>query len=113
MDSSDTESLATPDTRAVPTSNPAADAFLTTMGNYQQGVNQRYDAFLNEVGHSEVEQLHAVVLQAMISGALTGLSSWLNQRHGPRSFVSLFLSPTYPRATGGRQARQIELLPLD
>ena len=32
---------------------------------------------------------------SMISGSLAQLSDWLNQRHGPAAFVTIFKSPAY------------------
>ncbi|MEU3072341.1 hypothetical protein [Streptomyces laurentii] len=73
-----------------------ARTFLESIGKYQEDVNARYSRFLADVGRDEAADLHATMLRATLSGSLTGLSAWLDRRHGPRSFPSLFLNPRYP-----------------
>ncbi|WP_326642830.1 hypothetical protein OG884_18935 [Streptosporangium sp. NBC_01755] len=69
--------------------------FLASLGSYTRGVNNRYSVFLAEVGGSEVDELHTVIVSSMISGRLAPLSAWLDQRHGPRTFAVLFRAASY------------------
>ncbi|HEX5567781.1 MAG TPA: hypothetical protein VFY14_12780 [Streptomyces sp.] len=72
-----------------------AGAFLTSMGSYGRTVKALYEAFLSEIGGEDAEELHDLIVAAMISGSLTALSPWLDQRHGPGAFVRLFRSAAY------------------
>ncbi|MFF3440266.1 hypothetical protein [Streptosporangium sp. NPDC002721] len=67
-----------------------SDDFLRRMGVYNSDVGARYELFLAEIGRDEAEDLHTVILGAMISGSLTRLSDWLDRRHGPKTFTTLF-----------------------
>jgi hypothetical protein len=95
LDVADTADLARPEVGEAVAPSPAAAAFLEAMGRYQVAVNARYGMFLEEIGRTEVEDLHATVLTGMISGQLSPLCAWLRERHGPKAFEALFLSPAY------------------
>ncbi|MFD8509681.1 hypothetical protein ACFV27_00845 [Streptomyces antimycoticus] len=95
LDVADTEDLAREELCAAVAPSPAAATLLGAMGRYQASVNQRYGMFLDEIGRTEAEDLHATVLTAVISGVLTPLCAWLRDRHGPKAFEALFLSPAY------------------
>ncbi|RST00404.1 hypothetical protein EF910_32045 [Streptomyces sp. WAC07149] len=75
--------------------SPGAAAFVTAMASYQRTVNDRYTALLDEVGHGEGEELHTVVLTAIVSGDVTPLCGWLDRKNGPGTFAGLFLSASY------------------
>ncbi|MFB8122639.1 hypothetical protein ACFVG1_16120 [Streptomyces bacillaris] len=96
LTASDTAALAQAAHRAACGASEPAGTFLESMGKYQESVNARYGRFLADVGRDEAADLHTTVLRATLSGSLTGLSAWLDRRHGPRSFPSLFLNPAYP-----------------
>ncbi len=96
LTATDTAALSQPEHRAAHAPTEPAAAFLESMGKYQESVNARYGRFLADVGRDEAADLHTAVLRATLSGSLTGLSAWLDRRHGPRSFASLFLNPGYP-----------------
>ncbi|MFF7249888.1 hypothetical protein ACFZBU_38995 [Embleya sp. NPDC008237] len=79
-------------------SNPAAterDAYFVSLARYQANVNARYERFLTEIGRSEAEDLHALILTTVIGGDVSRLCEWLDRRHGPGTFTALFLSPGY------------------
>ncbi|MFF4530452.1 hypothetical protein ACFY1P_14370 [Streptomyces sp. NPDC001407] len=75
------------------TSEPAA--YLARMGTYETNVNDRYAGFLAEIGQTEAEDLHTVVLSTVISGNMSTLCTWLDRRYGPGAFAALFMSPGY------------------
>ncbi|WNE96718.1 hypothetical protein PS467_15965 [Streptomyces luomodiensis] len=95
LDIADTDELARQEVCDAVAPTPAAADLLGAMGRYQASVNQRYGMFLDEVGRSEADDLHATVLTSMISGVLTPLCAWLRDRHGAKAFEALFLSPAY------------------
>lgn len=103
LDEADIADLARPEVCEAVAPSPAAAVFLKSMGGYQAGVNSRYGMFLEEIGRAEVEDLHATVLAAMLSGVLTQLCVWLRERHGPKAFEALFLSPAYFGASPNRR----------
>ena len=72
-----------------------ADRFLAAMGSYARSVNNRYRAFLAEVGDQDADELHTLITSAMISGSITSLSAWLDARRGPGAFAALFRAATY------------------
>jgi hypothetical protein len=74
--------------------NVAAAFYLQNPAAYAREVGVRYEAFLDEVGQGESDELHALILTSMISGMLTPLSSWLATRHGPGAFAALFKTKT-------------------
>ncbi|MCS0637797.1 hypothetical protein NX801_19435 [Streptomyces sp. LP05-1] len=96
LTAADTAALSQPAHRAAHGPTEAARRFLESMRTYQRSVDVRYSRFLADVGRDEAADLHAVLLRAMLSGSLAGLSAWLDRRHGPRSFATLFLDPGYP-----------------
>lgn len=89
LDATDGEHL---DTQSL---DAEAATYLDAMAKYEDGVNTRYAAFLAEIGQDEADDLHTVLLAAMISGRLAPLCAWLDARHGPGTFPALFQSPTY------------------
>lgn len=84
-----------PETGPDPESPATADRFLAAMGSYARGVNNRYRAFLAEIGGLESADLHTIITTAMISGSLASLSAWLDARRGPGSFAGLFRAASY------------------
>ncbi|MEU5430443.1 hypothetical protein AB0H73_33260 [Streptomyces olivoreticuli] len=70
-------------------------AYLARMATYETNVDARYAGFLAEIGQVEAEDLHAVILSTVISGNMTPLCAWLDQRYGPGAFAALFMSPGY------------------
>ncbi|HSL09279.1 MAG TPA: hypothetical protein VK887_15090 [Pseudonocardiaceae bacterium] len=95
LDGTDLSALEDPLQRTALADQPDAEKFLTNMTDYARGVGTRYDSFLREIGREEAGDLHQLVLTSMISGSLAQLSDWLNQRHGPAAFVTIFKSPAY------------------
>ncbi|MFI0768602.1 hypothetical protein ACH4TQ_27500 [Streptomyces sp. NPDC021218] len=91
----DTDDLARAEVRATVAPSEAAEAFLKSMGGFEQAIDARYERFLAEVGRDEAEDLHVTVLTSMITGVLTPLCEWLRRRRGARAFEGLFLSPAY------------------
>jgi hypothetical protein len=69
--------------------------FLAAMGSYARGVNNPYRGFLADIGGSEADDLHEVIVSTMISGRLAPLSAWLDQRHGPGAFAGIFRAASY------------------
>jgi hypothetical protein len=47
------------------------------------------------VPESEEQARYAVALNAVISGDVTALGAWLDDRHGPGTFTGLFRTPGY------------------
>lgn len=74
---------------------PTADRFLAAMGSYARSVNNRYRAFLGEIGGQEADELHTLITTAMISGSVASLSAWLDARRGPGAFAALFRAASY------------------
>lgn len=91
----DTDDLARAEVRATAAPSEAAEAFLKSMGGFEQAIDARYERFLAEVGRDEAKDLHATVLTCMITGVLTPRCGWLRTRRGPKAFEALFLTPTY------------------
>ncbi|WP_433434523.1 hypothetical protein [Nonomuraea sp. CA-141351] len=71
------------------------NAYLSAMASYARSVNLRYDTFLAEIGRDEAADLHKTIVQAMISGHVHHLTAWLDERHGPGTFRSLFRAASY------------------
>ncbi|MFF5876535.1 hypothetical protein ACIQ9M_19105 [Streptomyces californicus] len=69
--------------------------YLVSLARYERTVNQRYAAFLTEFAPGEEDELHALVLRSVISGRTTGLSDWLDERHGPGAFAGVFQASDY------------------
>ena len=95
LDGTDLSALEDPLQRTALADQPGAEQFLTNMRAYARGVGTRYESFLREIGREEADDLHQLILIGMISGSLAQLSDWLNQRHGPAAFVTIFKSPVY------------------
>ncbi|MFJ2031562.1 hypothetical protein [Streptosporangium sp. NPDC087985] len=72
-----------------------AEDFLAAMGSYARNVNNRYRVVLAEVGGHEANDLHMLIMKAMISGSLAGLSTWLDKRYGTGAFAALFKAASY------------------
>ncbi|MEV5596024.1 hypothetical protein [Streptomyces sp. NPDC052496] len=90
LDSADVAELT-----GLPDTGSETRAYLASMGGYEANINARYRTFLKEIGGDEAEDLHSVILAAMISGDVAALSTWLDQRHGPSTFAALFMSQVY------------------
>ncbi|MEU8040853.1 hypothetical protein [Streptosporangium sp. NPDC049078] len=69
--------------------------FLAALAAYGRGVNNPYRAFLADIGGSDADGLHDVIVSTMISGCLAPLSAWLDQRHGLGAFAALFRAASY------------------
>lgn len=69
--------------------------YLASLARYERRVNQRYATFLAEFAPGEEDQLHVLVLRAVISGRTARLSEWLDERHGPGAFAGAFLAADY------------------
>lgn len=72
-----------------------AAGYVERLRRYETGVNRRYAFFLTEFAPGEEEDLHDLLLAAVISGDTRGLSAWLDARHGPGTFAGVFLSGAY------------------
>ncbi|MFJ2022576.1 hypothetical protein ACIODW_02025 [Streptomyces sp. NPDC087897] len=72
-----------------------ADRYAASLRRYETGVNRRYAVFLSEFAPEEEEDLHDLLLTAVISGETRGLSIWLDARHGPGTFAGIFQSRAY------------------
>jgi hypothetical protein len=95
LDGTDLSALKDPLQRTALADQPGAEEFLTNVRAYACGVGTRYESFLREIGREEADDLHQLILASMISGSLAQLSDWLNQRHGPAAFITIFKSPAY------------------
>ncbi|MFD7611022.1 hypothetical protein [Streptomyces sp. NPDC059828] len=69
--------------------------YATALSRYERGVNRRYRHFLAEFAPEEESECHARLLAAIISGDVAELGRWLDDRHGPGSFMGLFRTPGY------------------
>jgi len=74
---------------------PDSHAFLMRMASYQHTVGSKYDTFLSEASPTTPDDLHTLILTAMISGSLTQLSQKLNEHYGPRAFTRMFRTPAF------------------
>ncbi|MFJ6620398.1 hypothetical protein ACIQOW_22860 [Kitasatospora sp. NPDC091335] len=72
-----------------------ATRFQLAMAGYERGVGVRYLRFLTEMGEVDAGALHGLIVAAMIRGDLSGLTGWLDQRHGSRAFPRIFRSSAY------------------
>jgi hypothetical protein len=72
-----------------------ANRFHLAMSGYERGVGARYQRFLAEMAGTDADTLHTLIIAAVISGDLSGLMSWLDERHGPEAFRRTFRSPAY------------------
>ncbi|WP_336049450.1 hypothetical protein [Streptomyces sp. CA2R101] len=69
--------------------------YAAALNGYECGVNRRYAVFLEEYAPGEEDDFHAALLTAIISGDVGALGAWLDDRHGPGTFMGLFRSPGY------------------
>lgn len=74
-----------------------ANRYVAGLRAYETGVNRRYALFLTEFAPGEEEELHDLLLGAVVSGETRGLSEWLDVRHGPGAFAGVFLTGSYFR----------------
>lgn len=72
-----------------------AGVYVASLCRYEASVNRRYERWLVEVGAGEPEELHDLVVSAIISGNTSGLCWWLDERHGPGAFHSMFQADGY------------------
>ncbi|OHV33984.1 hypothetical protein BCD49_25400 [Pseudofrankia sp. EUN1h] len=66
------------------------DRYLAALAAYNREVDTRYTAFLAEIGGREAEDLHVLIVAAMVTGDLGELTRWLDQRHGADAFDRIF-----------------------
>ncbi|MEU9468518.1 hypothetical protein AB0D78_18015 [Streptomyces avermitilis] len=69
--------------------------YTAALTGYENGINRRYARFLEEFAPGEESECHTRLLGAIISGDVTALGSWLDERHGPGTFAGLFRTPGY------------------
>ncbi|MGW4441822.1 hypothetical protein [Streptomyces sp. NPDC004682] len=69
--------------------------YVERLCRFQAGVSRRYTSFLGEFAPGEEENLHDLLLAAVISGDTRGLGAWLDDRHGPGTFSGVFLASSY------------------
>ncbi|MDQ0992146.1 hypothetical protein [Streptomyces sp. V3I7] len=72
-----------------------AGAYVASLGRYERGVNARYERWLAEFGAGEPEELHDLVVAAIISGDTSRLCRWLDSRLGPGAFNGMFQAGGY------------------
>ncbi|WP_406459473.1 hypothetical protein OG782_15280 [Streptomyces sp. NBC_00876] len=69
--------------------------YAAALCGYEIGVNRRYAHFLAEFAPGEEVECHKRLLAAVITGDVTELGAWLDERHGPGTFTGLFRTPGY------------------
>lgn len=69
--------------------------YAAALSGYEKGVNRRYRHFLTEFAPGEEVECHTRLLAAIIGGDVTALGRWLDDRHGPGTFMGLFRTPGY------------------
>ncbi|GHA52483.1 MULTISPECIES: hypothetical protein [Streptomyces] len=72
-----------------------AGAYVASLCRYENGVNRRYERWLAEFGAGEPEDLHDLVVAAIINGDTARLCRWLDDRHGPGAFSGMFQAGGY------------------
>ncbi len=72
-----------------------AARYLGALRRYEVGVNRRYAVFLGEFAPGEEDDLHGILLTAVVSGDMRDLSMWLDARHGPGTFAAVFQTSAY------------------
>ncbi|MFB6423073.1 hypothetical protein ACFCXC_00365 [Streptomyces microflavus] len=72
-----------------------AAQYVGALRRYETRVNRHYAVFLSEFAPGEEDDLHDLLLTAVVSGDTRGLSIWLDARHGPGTFAGAFQSGTY------------------
>ncbi|MDV7215768.1 hypothetical protein [Streptomyces prunicolor] len=82
--------------------NEEQKLYSAAVCDYEKGVNGRYAHFLEEFAPGEENECHKRLLAAIISGDVSQLGAWLDDRHGPGTFTGLFRTPEYftPGLTG-------------
>lgn len=68
--------------------------YAAALSDYERGVNRRYSRFL-EFAPGEESECHTRLLAASVSGDVTALGTWLDERHGPGTFAGMFRTPRY------------------
>ncbi|MFE2291895.1 hypothetical protein [Streptomyces sp. NPDC059452] len=69
--------------------------YAAALSGYEKRVNRRYAHFLAEFTPGEESDCHTRLLAAIITGDVAGLEAWLDERHGPGTFMGLFRTPGY------------------
>ncbi|MFF0224544.1 hypothetical protein [Streptomyces sp. NPDC004629] len=69
--------------------------YAAALSGYERGVNRRYSHFLEEFAPGEESKCHTRLLAAIVSGDVTALGTWLDERHGPGTFAGLFRTSGY------------------
>lgn len=69
--------------------------YAAALTGYETGINRRYAHFLTEFTPGEESECHRRILTAVITGDVTELGAWLDERHGPGTFTGLFRTPGY------------------
>ncbi|MFF3190156.1 hypothetical protein [Streptomyces misionensis] len=72
-----------------------AGAYVASLCRYEKSVNHRYERWLGEFGVGEPEELHDLVVAAIVSGDTVRLCRWLDDRHGPGAFAGMFQAGGY------------------
>ena len=67
--------------------------YARSLGRFGNTVTLRYRALLSELDASPADA-HSQIVAAMISGDLAPLEAWLDTRHGPGSFATMFRAPS-------------------
>ncbi len=68
--------------------------YLRSLGGFARTITSRYRALLADLAETP-EELHLLVILAMVSGELDGLHAWLDARHGAGAFSRRFHAPAY------------------
>lgn len=71
------------------------ERYLSAMGDYGSTVSARYGRFLAEFGGDRPDQLHDVIVRAVITGCRDELAAWLDEVCGTGAFPRLFRSLGY------------------
>lgn len=69
--------------------------YVSALSGFEMGVNRRYAHFLAEFTPGEESECHRRILTAIITGHVTELGVWLDERHGPGTFTGLFRTQGY------------------
>ncbi|MFF4146653.1 hypothetical protein ACFY0A_36150 [Streptomyces sp. NPDC001698] len=72
-----------------------AGGYVAALCRYENGVNHRYERWLADFGAGELEDLHDLVVAAIVSGDAIRLCRWLDERHGPGAFAGMFQAGGY------------------
>ena len=71
------------------------ERYLSAMGAYAADVGVRYARFLSEFGGDAADELHDVIVRAVITGSRGELAAWLDEFHCRDAFTRLLRSPSY------------------